>query len=158
MRDAFKSYCYAGAIPSIVINKANTLTVQQYVEVLKRIKKTISRKPLSAYDDTTPGCKNTECNWGLCGESHQHYPTPELHRFPQDFVDNGRISALEPPEGFDCPMRERREIDGESLNASGCFYQCRVFQRNRKTPTREEALALYDAAIAKAEQSQEGGQ
>ena len=41
-------------------------------------------------------------------------------------------------------------------DGSGCFYRCRVFSRRvgkekRPLPTRDEALALYDAKIAEME-------
>lgn len=147
MRDEFKSYCFEGAHPSIVINERDNMTKKQFIQVLERVRKSVETKPLQFFDDDTPGFKDMGCNWGLCWDTREFYPNPELHTFPQDFVDRGRCTAIEPPEGFDCPMRERRD-DGN--NESGCFHQCRVFQKNRKTPSRAEALKLIDATIIEA--------
>lgn len=144
MRNEFKSYCYEGAHPSIVINKRGNLTKRQFLLVLKRMRKSVESRSLQFFDDDTPGYKDMGCNWGACWDTREFYPDPEMHKFPQDFVDLGRCSSLEPPKRFDCPMRERRD-DGN--NQSGCFYQCRVFQKNRKTPTKAEALNLIDATI-----------
>ena len=145
MRQEFKAYCHEGACPSIVINNSDALTTEQFVGVLKRIRRTIEDTPLSAVDSNTPGDKFTESNWGLCSELKEHYPTPELHTFPQDFMDSGRASPLSCGQDVKCPMR----VKGQG--PYGCFYDCRVFSKKFKTPSREEALQLYDAAIAAAE-------
>ena len=73
----------------------------------------------------------------------EHYPRPEMHTFPQDFMDSGRISKLK--LSIRCPLEYER-IEGH-----GCFYQCMFFQPVRN-PKREYALALYDTAIHKLEQ------
>lgn len=140
MRDEFKGYCEEGAHPSIVINKRRTLTVEQYADTLRRIRKTVESEPLRAVDDVTPGAKSTTCNWGLCSGRKDHYPAPELHTFPQDFADYGRVSELEPPKP--CPM-----MDVKVPSRGGCFWQCRVFQSKLKTPSRKEAIALIDAKL-----------
>lgn len=145
MKEEFKSYCREGAYPSVVINNNETLTTEQYVDVLKRIRKTIADTPLAAVDSTAPGDKYTESNWGLCSELREHYPTPELHTFPKDFADDGRMSALPCGQEVKCPMR------ASGTGGTGCFYDCRVFSKKHKTPSREKALKLYDDAIAAAE-------
>lgn len=156
MRDEFKPYCYGGSVPSIVINKRDRLTVDQWEGVLRRIRATIESEPLRSDDDTTPGNKSTTCNWGACSDRREHYPTPELHQFPQDFADVGRVSSLQPPEGHHCPMRKTGPADTDSERASGCFWQCRVFQRRHKTPTREQAVRLFDAALEGCTEKREG--
>lgn len=141
MREEFKSYCHQGAYECVVINNNDRLSKEQYIETLKRIRQTIEKSPMVAIDDDSPGNKYTGCDWGLCGEIAEHYPTPELHTFPMDFVDSGRISQLSCSDDVKCPMR----VDG--IGPMGCFYSCRVFGRKFKTPSKEEALHLYDEAI-----------
>lgn len=145
MRPEFKLYCHQGAGPSIVINNAKSLTNDQYVDTLRRIRDSIANGiALDADDCTLPGMKSTSCNWGLCSSLKDHYPSPELHTFPQDFVDYERMSALGCANTVKCPMR----IKGSG--GYGCFYSCRVFSRRGSKPTREEALALYDEHIERA--------
>lgn len=145
MRDEFRSYCREGSHPSIVINVHDTLSKKQYLETLKRIRKTVAESKLVSEDSDFPGNKYTESNWGLCSELREHYPDPELHTFPMDFVDFGRMSANSCEDDVKCPMRV------EGTGPSGCFYSCRVFTKKFKTPSRKEALQLYDEAIMKAE-------
>ncbi|KAA0910650.1 hypothetical protein [Pusillimonas sp. ANT_WB101] len=144
MKEEFKSYCREGAHKSIVINNNDELSNDQYVATLRRIRKTIADAPLAAVDSNTPGDKYTASNWGLCSELKEHYPSPELHTFPMAFVDHGRMSALSCGADVKCPMR----VSG--MGGSGCFYDCRVFSKKFKTPSQEEALRLFDAAITKA--------
>ena len=146
MRDEFKSYCHEGAHPSIIINNTRKLTVEQTLAVLQRILKAIRNgAPLTAEDSNEIGNKYTHSSWGLCSDNPDYWPTPELHTVPADFVDRGRVAPLDP--GISCPMRTKGE------GRTGCFYSCRIFQRHLKTPTREEAIDLYEKAI---EQLQSG--
>lgn len=135
----YREYCHEGAHPSVLINNSKYLTTEQYVGVLKRIRKTIESEKLIRDKD------DPDCNWGMCSKRQEHYPDPELHIFPNDFDDYGRMSALSCGNDVKCPMRV------SDLGGSGCFYDCRVFTRKHKVPTREEALKLYDDAIAGAQ-------
>ena len=148
MDEKYKKYCHEGAHPDIIVNNNRNLTTHQYKEALKRLRIFIESENLFCDDDTTLGNKSTTCNWGICTDSNGVWNSAELHTFPKDFDDYGRISAIEPPEGYDCPMREGKDL-------SGCFYQCRVFNRRKKTPTREEALLLVDNMIDQLESDDE---
>lgn len=142
MRTDYSNYCrnYYG----LYVNRRDTMTPNQQLGVLKRIRNTIANANLSANDDTTPGSKNTEANWGLCGDIKAHYPDPELHIWPKQFVDEGRIAPIQHTKDHPCPLSRDRE------GLSGCFYSCRVF-RPIEALTREMALNLYDAEIEKLE-------
>ena len=148
MKDEFKSYCREGAHPSIVINNADRLTITQFREVLIRLRDKIEAKAaLISEDSNYIGDKYTHCTWGICTNERDIYPTPELHTFPQAFKFENRIEPLDTPEGHDCPIRERLPSDSETTSMSGCFYSCRIFQKDKKTPTKEEAITLYEKVI-----------
>lgn len=138
---------YAGAHPSIRINVLNELPRDRYLAVLKRIRAAIANgRKLKAYDDTTPGNKSTSCSWGLCHESKETWPDAQDHTFPEDFKREGRISPLDNGHEHPCPMDRRGPHQGDY---NGCFYTCRIFKsRKQPKPSREEALRLYDEAIA----------
>lgn len=148
----YESYCREGAIPSIIVNNNHNLSLKQHLAVLKRIVKTIENgESIKKIDSDAIGDKELSCNWGMCSERADHYPSAELHTFPKDFDESGRTSPLNRAEGYDCPMRKRSPNDTESESMSGCYYQCRIFQRRHKTPTRIEALDLYHAEIERIE-------
>ena len=148
MRKEFRSYCHEGALPHIVINNRYNMTLEEFLGVLERILESIkSGAELTCVDSTTIGDKYTRCSWGTCSFDKDHFPYPELQLFPQDFVDEGRVAPLEEPEGAHCPLRQRKPGDSPSVCSSGCFYQCRVFQPDRVTPSREEAIQIYEEAI-----------
>ncbi len=133
-----------GAHPSIQVNAVRELSNPQYLAALKRLRGIIESRKLKYVDSTTPGDKYTECVWGLCSDLKELWPTPELHIWPYDFLNRGRVSSIGRGKNL-CPMDARETHDGQ-----GCFYTCRVFQRKHQTPTMEEALTLTDAAIEKA--------
>lgn len=146
MRPEFKSYCREGVHPSIVINNATELTKGQFIQVLHNLRERVGQTELVQEDSNVPGDKFTEASWGLCSREAQVYPDPEMHTFPQDFADRGRVSSLNPPAGHACPMRVAQIRQGRT----GCFYDCRVFQKRYKTPDRLLAVRLIDEAINKA--------
>ena len=136
-----------GAHPSIKINVLKTLPKARYKLVLERIRNAIAKgRSLQAYGDCTPGCKSTSCSWGLCHESAETWPDAEDHIFPVDFQKYKRISHLRLANAHKCPLDLREE-----KTMSGCFWTCRVFSAKKGQPRlqKEEALALYDAALAK---------
>lgn len=140
----------------VLLNTRNELAKQQVLKILKIIRVAIqSGHRLDAEDSNEIGNKYTECSWGVCSEAKEYFPDPEMHIWPKSFVEQDRVAILEFPEGTWCPMRAVK-VAGlhhtEGGGASGCFYQCRVFQRNLDTPTQEEALALYDEEIGILEQ------
>ncbi|EOE0154449.1 hypothetical protein ACJ8S7_005102 [Klebsiella pneumoniae] len=115
------------------------LSDKRYLAALERIKVLIvDGLPLKGYDDTTVGCKNTECSWGLCAQTKQHWPDKEDYLWPEQ---PNRISPKYTKEYQACPMDKR-----ENPTLNGCFYTCRFFNKG-KNPTRDEAIALYDYRI-----------
>lgn len=136
-------YCRQGAFPSILINKQDKLTIEQYRKVLINIRSTVEADPLKACDDTTPGAKSTTVSWGLCSGMSEHYPDPRMHIFPKDFVDRGRVTELNPPEGQSCHLRKDAPHDG-----SGCFWHCRVFQaKGGENPERDQVIRWIDEKL-----------
>ena len=150
MRDEFKPYCHEGSLPEVVINNADRLTKEQTITVLELVLEVVKTKPLRKIDSTTIGNKYTDCNWGICSEDPNVHPEPAMHTFPQDFADHQRISSLPLFAKVQCPMRKGKNI-------SGCFYQCRVFQKNLPNPSREQAIHLYETIIRNLQTSAYGG-
>ena len=121
------------------------LSRARHTVALMRMRSLIDNgEPLVAWDDTTPGAKQTHCSWGLCSIDAKAWPEPEDHLWPDQFRSHGRVATkyLKHP----CPM-------SKTGKTTGCFFDCSVFKAPKgKRPTREEAIARYDAAIAKAQQ------
>ena len=148
MKSKYKPYCYEGAIPSIVINKADNLTKEQTLTILKKLRTAIAQgMPLEYEDSEQTGNKYTYCSWGVCTDSTEIYNKAEYHTFPKSFDENGRDSALSLAKGVLCPILLERASDTESDKLSGCFWRCRIFQHKFKTPSRKKALELYDEKI-----------
>jgi hypothetical protein len=120
------------------------LTRQQVLDSMKRQLEAIKRgKPLDTENSDAMGDKHTECSWGMCTEGEDVFPKGQgLRMFDDERRPKYRASMFNTEYALECPLRE-------GINESGCFYQCRVFQRNKKTPTREEAITLYEDRIAK---------
>lgn len=95
---------------------------------------------LEAIDSTTPGDKYTHASWGLCSRDAEAWPDREDHLWPDQF-DRGRVAPLYRERHQRCPMDTRPD------GTLGCFYDCRILKRKHATPSREEAVALYDAQI-----------
>lgn len=112
-----------GAMPEIRVNEEDHLTRAQIIAVLKNLRVIVAREELSGFDDTTLGNKSTQCTWGLCNESKELYPAPEMHIWPFDFLLSGRVAPLRLPGPRFCPL-DNRPSDYES----GCFYCCAFFQ------------------------------
>jgi hypothetical protein len=105
------------------------LSNAEWLAELKRVRALIAGGLKLDFDDNdTPGNKSTECSWGLPN------PLPGIIRYRT--------------HGQFCPLDKRPMTEG---HADGCFYHCRLFQarpnKGIPVPTREEALAFYDAAI-----------
>lgn len=98
--------------------------------------------PLTGFDCTAVGAKDTQCSWGLCSDSLEQWPDDEDHLFPERLPHRSSPKYRQAHQR--CPMQAD---DGEPL---GCFYRCRFFQSQHPTPTKDEALALYEAAIDRA--------
>lgn len=137
------------------------LTDQQYHDALRRLRNYIAPQPdrgrftggeLEAWDSDCIGDKDTECSWGLCTGRPEQWP-PETRMWPErPLMHDGRVYGVKYREnGQFCPF-DRRAPEGHPMHgmASGCFGRCRIFTRKKgePRPTREEALALFDATIA----------
>jgi hypothetical protein len=124
-------------------------------DAMRRQRQRVMHLPLVAEDSNAIGDKYTRCNWGMCDESADLWPDPDDHIWPDMFENNGRVA----PRGHGpCPMDVRTDAtmdSGEMLgDSSGCFYSCRIFQRKHMTPSRDEAVALYDRMIAYRERTE----
>jgi len=130
------------------INKREKIGIKKTLEVLRRLYEVVLVEELKAEDSTTIGNKYTRANWGFCTEDPKIYPDASLHIFPDDFEKRGRMTPME--HKCDCPMRLRLEGDPDDMNASGCFYQCRIFspREGNKVPHKELALELINNRIA----------
>jgi hypothetical protein len=123
------------------------LTDERYAAALQRIRGLIAGGvKLDAVDSTTVGDKYTECTWGLCSSQKAAWPDPEDHLWPDQFKERGRVAPKYRTKTHKCPMDKR--VVGEDDMGNGCFYTCKVFQKG-PTPSRDQALELYDREIAK---------
>ena len=134
----------------------------RFQDTLRRFRASIaSGSELESEDSTFTGDKYTDSSWGLCScKNVADYPEVNDHTFPARIMEDMKsgygvlLSPREAPKGAKCPME--REPRPNDLN--GCFYRCRIFKPVKgtlprgesvaRTPTREEALELYDAMIA----------
>lgn len=142
---------HAGAHPEIQINDLDRLTLERWLLALRRRLAYIrSGVRLQAEDSTAIGDKYTECSWGMCGEEPALWPDAQDHTFPLDFERHRRVTPLGRPKGQRCPLD--RLSNGER-DGNGCFYSCSVFQasRTKPRPSREQAIASYEARIAEVE-------
>lgn len=139
-----KDWTHEGAHPSIIINNQKVLTVEQYREVLLKLKELIeAEEPLVLEDSDEIGNKYTYSTWGMCTNSKEVYFDPHMHIFPQDFIDYGRVAPIDRPPGLPCPFDEpRHRLAGDAFEHYGCFYRCRIFKPHKGSGkiTREEAL------------------
>lgn len=126
--------------------KVNTspLPLTEYIATLKRLRDLIAAgRKLDYDDDTTIGAKHMYCTWGLCDDTKDVWPDPQFYTWP-DQPD--RVAPMHRQNNHTCPFR----IAPPSAN--GCFWSCRIFKsRKQDLPTREQALALYNAKIKEAE-------
>lgn len=128
------------------------LSAIRFVAALKRQRERIaSGLKLSKEDSDEPGNKFTTCTWGLCSDEKEAWPDAEDHLWPDQFESAGRVAPKYRGKGHACPMSRGNRSDG-------CFYDCRIFQkRDGERVTKEVALALYDAAIAKHQAQEDNG-
>jgi hypothetical protein len=137
------------------------LSHERYVAFLERVGPQVrDGLPLVAEDSDEIGNKYTQATWGMCSREKEQWPDAEDHLWPDQFMSRGRVAPLyrvKPGTEQICPF-DRRLVD-EKLRAkthpsNGCFYTCRIFQRKYgKTPTREEAVELYQIALKRAKES-----
>lgn len=108
------------------------LTDASYLAALKRLRDLIATGlKLESDDDDTPGCKHTECSWGLCNHSREAWPDREDLLF-------GRSPKYR--QGHQCCPLSRNQTE-----STGCFYSCRIFKGHKIS--RSDAVKLYNEVI-----------
>lgn len=125
------------------MSKSIKLSNARYVAALRRQRDRIaSGIPFVAVDSDQIGNKYTHASWGLCSEDREAWPDREDHLWPEQF-DAGRVAPLYRNQNQRCPMQKK-------AGPNGCFYSCRIFKHREITANkRAEAIALYDAEIAR---------
>ena len=123
------------------------LTQERYIEALQRQRRRIlnNEVSLSGHDETAPGCKSTECSWGLCSKDKAAWPDAQDHLWPDQFEQSGRVAPLYRKRDQPCPLDKR-----ESNGPSGCFWTCMFFQGDSSKLTQEKVIQLYDRRITEA--------
>lgn len=124
------------------------LTDVQYIQALKNLRHLVETGvKLEYFDDDTPGCKDTQCTWGLCTDSKRVWPDPDMHLWPDEFLKRGRSAPKYRDEKTQvCPFENPEVRNGDQ---SGCFYFCRVFSPRKAGPrwTKDAYLARIDKLI-----------
>lgn len=125
------------------------LPQERYVAALERQRSRIEAGlELAGDDDTTPGCKSTECTWGLCSDEIEAWPDAKDHLWPDDFIKYSRVAPLYREKNQLCPL-DRRPAGNTDMN--GCFYTCMFFKPKKgESLAKEHVLKLYDKRIAEA--------
>ena len=129
------------------MSRLKKLTQERYIEALLRQRRRIlsGEVSLSGHDDETPGCKSTECSWGLCSKEKAAWPDAQDHNWPDQFEQKGRMAPLKRRPHQLCPL-DKRGFNGPS----GCFWGCMFFQGDARNLTQEKVIQLYDKRIAEA--------
>lgn len=129
------------------MSRLKKLTQERYIEALQRQRRRIlsGEVSLSGYDDETPGCKSTECSWGLCSKEKAAWPDAQDHIWPDQFEQKGRMAPLKRRPHQPCPL-DKRGFNGQN----GCFWTCMFFQGDARNLPQEKVIQLYDKRIAEA--------
>lgn len=121
----------------------------QYLETLKRQLALIEEgMEGTSIDSDTRGDKETAFNWGLCSNRRESYPTEDLHLFPDDFNNHGRIAPKYYGRHQPCPLDMRTDKQRqEDLN--GCYWTCKHFKAHKYAGrvTREGTIRRYREQI-----------
>lgn len=104
------------------------LTDGQYRKAMENLRFDVEQRriKLDGFDDTTAGDKDTQCTWGLCGDSATVYPTADMHLWPEELP--GRLAPKYTQEHHRCPFEDPTARDQES----GCFHRCRFFKGKQR--------------------------
>lgn len=132
----------------------------RYESALARFRAFVANgRPLALDDSDDIGNKHTHCSWGLCEDGPvygaESWPDPQDHLWPDRFQMDGRLAPKYRQNEQWCPFDRRLRVstvqpkDYYELGTFGCFFHCRFFSPKGPKPTREEALNLYDVAIAR---------
>lgn len=116
---------------------------ERYLAALYRQRdRIIAGEPFVAWDDDTPGNKDTHASWGLCNNDAAAWPDAEDHLWPDQFENNGRVAPKYRGQHQPCPIQTKG-------GATGCFYRCRIFKSQMGPKSRQTAIDLYEAQIGK---------
>ena len=99
---------------------------------------------LAYWDDTTIGNKSMHCSWGKCSQQPEQWPDPEMHLWPEQFTERGRVAPKYGQDGQWCPNDRRAFFDApdDRRRRSGCFYSCAFFSPDgRSEPSRDQVIA-----------------
>ena len=99
---------------------------------------------LAYWDDTTIGNKSMHCSWGKCSQQPKQWPDPEMHLWPEQFIERGRVAPKYGQAGQWCPNDRRAffESPDDRHRHSGCFYSCAFFSPDgRPQPTSDQVIA-----------------
>ena len=134
------------------MEKSLHMSDERYLLALKRIRKSIADGGQLTFGNSDSMCdKHNECSWGMCSNDPAHWPDAGDHLWPDLFEKEGRVATLYFKPHQVCPM-DRRMNNGNMDVSDGCFWNCRVFRAGKgQKVTREQALELFDQAIARME-------
>ena len=117
------------------------LSRAQWFHAMKRLRQLIVKgRPLTGFDDTTIGCKDTQCHWGMCGRTKEVWED-DCRMWPDRPVEH---AVKYSPPGALCPL-DRRESGGPQ----GCFFSCRYFspKKGDEKLTKEFVIKLFDSRL-----------
>lgn len=118
------------------------LNDDQYLTLLKKVRKCLDTLSYAdGFDDTTIGCKDTQCNVGLCNDEMTE---KEFSMRPDEFPQRKVMKYRQ--EHHKCPL-DYRPVSKEFR--SGCFYTCLFFKKNLRNI--EEIKKHYDNRINEVE-------
>lgn len=116
------------------------LTDEQYKQLLEKIFAGLDEvEEVIAHDCDDLGCKDTQCNVGLCNDL---LTTKETAMFPDEFPE--RMDMKYRQQHQRCPLDNRTASE---MDFSGCFWTCAVFQDGLRDIAKIKsryARALYE--------------
>lgn len=116
------------------------LNKNQYIQILKNLKKHITIADFRAIDSDSGGDKFTTCSWGLCCDSRFVYDKVEYDLFPEKNFEDGTITPKYCSPELKCPHDNRDKPD---LN--GCFNHCiykGLFNKPKRFSKQSRHMAL----------------
>ena len=147
--------------PSCVALAMRKMTNEQYHAWLIHNRSRIWQGlPLEAWDDETIGNKDMYVSWGMCSDDMAAYPDPETWAYgpitKPNHLDPTRIRVIDRGKDHHCPFDRRLVGDFKNTNEyNGCFWSCRIFEKEIKKDDRDKAIEWFDKAIEKAKKKHE---
>ena len=137
--------------------RSSYLTAQQHLDSLRRLRNFIlahTDGKLVAWDSDYIGDRDIGCSWGQCTRRPEQWPDDTRKWLERPLNPDGRVYGVKYNQnGQFCPF-DRQAPEGDPMHgmSMGCFNRCRIFHPDEGgRPSREEALTLFDAAIAQYE-------